>query len=367
MVHGDDPYRVDGKRAVARVDAADGSVAWRTGIAQDVIRPLGDTARTVVTMEKSTAGGYVVVGRALSDGQPVWQHAMASGRRFAAMSGGTVFAVLPGDRRIVALRATEGEEPWRAPDPAGFICDLYAYGGTLFGACEAAGVSDTNDAPHRLTQFRPSNGAVRWLATTPYEIEPIGLADGDFVALGCDSGHLDKEERGSYTTLARIDATSRSLRTTPITGIDLTVRAGARLVDGVVCFTRSQGQTDAVDAHSGRPLWSRPKGVKSHGVAAAPVVNSRRDDAYFVTSEDRLTALAPRTGRVKRRGPDRPVPAAARRHGSTAVARAGRRRAGGGRARAAAVRVTGRGVGDAAHRLLSSAITHRKFRSQPLT
>ncbi|MFD8573473.1 PQQ-binding-like beta-propeller repeat protein [Streptomyces sp. NPDC059639] len=303
-VHGQELYCVDGKHAVARVDAADGSVAWRTGIPQDVIRPLGVTDRTVVTLEKTPAGGFVVVGRALDDGGIVWQQGMASDRRFAAMSDGTVFAVRPDDGRIVALRATDGQEMWRADRPGG--CDLDAYEGTLYGTCE------TGDGPHKVLRFRPDDGAVRQLASTPDRIRPIGVADGDIVALG--TGEADGSGRadpGAYTRLVRIDTTTGSPTTTPITGLGPSADATPHLVGGIVYFLRNTGKVDAVDALTGRHLWSRTGGAESLGVAAAPVLNARRDEAYFLSAADRLTAVEPRTGLVKWRGPDRPAPKAA--------------------------------------------------------
>ncbi|MYT74417.1 MULTISPECIES: serine/threonine-protein kinase [unclassified Streptomyces] len=297
VVHGDALYCVDGRHAVARVDAADGSVAWRTGIPQDVIRPLGVTDRTVVTLEKTPAGGFVVVGRALADGGIVWQQGMTNTRRFAAMSDGTVFAALPGDRQIVALRATDGTELWRADRPAG-DCDLYAYGGTLYGACE------TGDGPHRILRFGQDDGAARQLASTPDPVEPIGLAGNDIVALVTDK----TDEPGSYTKLVRIGATTGEPTTTPITGIVPSTRATPHLVGGIVYFVLGTGKVDAVDAVSARHLWTRPGGPESLGAAAAPVLNARRDEAYFLSAKDRLTAIEPSTGLIKWRGPDRPAP-----------------------------------------------------------
>ncbi|MEU6841965.1 PQQ-binding-like beta-propeller repeat protein [Streptomyces sp. NPDC046716] len=305
-VHGQELYCVDGGHAVARVDAADGSVAWRTGIPQDVIRPLGVTDRTVVTLEKTPAGGFVVVGRALADGDIVWQQGMANPRRFAAMSDGTVFTVAPGDRRIVALRATDGKELWRTERPTGGDCDLSAYEGTLFGTCE------DGEGPHRVLRFGRDDGAVRQLATTAAGFEPIGRADGDIVALGTDkAAGAGAEDPGSYTKLVRVDATTGAATTTPITGIDPSARATPHLVGGIVYFMLGTGKIDAVDALTGRHLWSRPGGTESLGIATAPVLNDRRDEAYFLSGTDRVTAVQPSTGLIKWRGPDRPAPAQA--------------------------------------------------------
>ncbi|MCQ4213215.1 protein kinase domain-containing protein [Streptomyces longispororuber] len=299
-------YCTDADDAVARIDGATGRVGWRTGTPADRgAPPLGVTDRLVVTHEKRPDGSYEVVGRSRTDGQVRWHRTVSGQWRYTAMAGGTVYAVLPGERQVAAVRASDGAALWKGQVPAGWNCDLYAYDGPLFGFCEDDGVTDTSAAPSRLLTFRAKDGAPHWLASTLYELEPLGEADGDLVALGFDGGNLDEEDMGSYTTLVRIDTTSGSLRTTPITGIDLTVLADPHLRDGVVYFTRITGETDAVDARSGKHLWSHPRGDRGLGVTAEPVVSTRRDEVYFLSDKDRLTAVDRRSGKVKWRGPER--------------------------------------------------------------
>ena len=212
----------------------------------------------------------------LQTGAAAWQFP-ADGLRLAAGPGvGDGLVVAGGlDGVVVALDAASGAERWRAEVNAEITAPPAVGQGAVLVRSDDG----------RITAFDAASGEQRWFwapavpalvvrGTDAPVLGPgyvfVGNDDGNVAALALQDGRVlwqlpvaSQEGRSELERLADID--------------------GAPVLDGATLFASSyRGQTVAIDAPTGRPIWAQDKGGAGRaGVGPDKVVVADREDTVW--------------------------------------------------------------------------------------
>ncbi|WP_416970437.1 protein kinase domain-containing protein [Streptomyces sp. 4F14] len=269
----------------ARVDAASGKVAWRTGTRPQAAGPIGVRGGVVYTYEQPEDGTRSVVALDSRTGKERWRHGINTGAK-AVLYGGGLLALSPDASEFVAY-GPSGAELWRAPSLDEY-CVPAAPGGVPYALCEQG--AEPGQAPVEL--MRAEAGSLSTTATLPKKSVALGAVGGQPLFLAPQTAE-DVYESGyerPYSALLRVDPATGHVTRVPLARA---LTGTATLIGGVVYFARSDGTVTAVSAADGKQLWQRVTDVES---LSAPVVSAKYGRVYFANRYGRLLALDSRTG-----------------------------------------------------------------------
>lgn len=200
----------------------------------------------------------------LQTGNTLWRYESKS-RLSGGPGAGDGLVVVGGlDGEVIALDAETGNEKWRAKVPAEVIAAPTVGLGSVFVR--------SNDG--HVTAFDATSGERRWFWV--YEVPPLSLRGNDAVALGPGYVFVGNDD-GSVSALAVADG--RTLWNVPVaqqegrSELDRMADVdGTPVLEGSTLYATSfKQQTLAIDAPSGRPMWS-----SEHGGAGRLGVGSDR-------------------------------------------------------------------------------------------
>ncbi|MDX3382898.1 PQQ-binding-like beta-propeller repeat protein [Streptomyces niveiscabiei] len=269
----------------ARVDAASGRVAWRTGTRPQGAGPIGVRGGVVYTYEQPADRTRRVVALDSRTGEARWRRDINTAARAVLYDGG-LLALSPDASEFVAYGPT-GAELWRAPSLDEY-CTPAALGGVPYALCEQG--TEPGQAPVELMRAEP--GSLSTTATLPKKALALGAVGGQPLFLAPQTAE-DVYESGyerPYDALLRVDPATGRVTRVPLARA---LTGTATLIGGVVYFVRSDGSVTAVSAADGKRLWQRVTDVES---LSAPVVSTRYGRVYFANRYGRLLALDSRTG-----------------------------------------------------------------------
>lgn len=157
------------------------------------------------------------------------------------------------DGEVIALDAATGTEKWQAKVPAEVIASPTIGLGSVFVR--------SNDG--RVTAFDVASGERRWFWV--YDVPPLSIRGNDAVALGPGYVFVGNDD-GSVSALSAADG--RTLWNIPVaqqegrSELDRMADVdGTPVLDGSTLYATSfKKQTLAIDAPTGRPMWSSQYG-----------------------------------------------------------------------------------------------------------
>ncbi|WP_338685173.1 PQQ-binding-like beta-propeller repeat protein [Streptomyces acidiscabies] len=269
----------------ARVDAASGKVAWRTGTRPQGAGPIGVRGGIVYAYEHPEDRTRHVVALDSRTGKARWRRDINTAERAVLYDGG-LLTLSPDASELVAYGPT-GAELWRAPSLDDY-CTPAALGGVPYALCEQG--TDPGQAPVEL--MRAEAGSLSTTATLPKKAVALGAVGGQPLFLAPQTAE-DVYESGyerPYDALLRVDPATGHVTRVPLARA---LTGTATLIGGVVYFVRADGSVTAVSAADGKQLWQRTTDVES---LSAPVVSTRYGRVYFANRYGRLLALDSRTG-----------------------------------------------------------------------
>ncbi|HEV8695809.1 MAG TPA: outer membrane protein assembly factor BamB, partial [Lysobacter sp.] len=217
----------------------------------------------------------------LQTGKAVWQY--ESKLRLSGGPGtGDGLVVIGGlEGEVIALDAATGTEKWKAKVPAEVIAAPTIGQGSVFVR--------SNDG--HVTAFDAANGERRWFWV--YEVPALSVRGNDAVVLGPGFVFVGNDD-GSVSALSIADG--RTLWNVPVaqqegrSELDRMADVdGTPVLDGSTLYATSfKKQTIAIDAPSGRPMWSSQYGgVGRLGVGSDRLVVS--DPAGSVHALDKTS------------------------------------------------------------------------------
>ncbi|HJW47763.1 MAG TPA: outer membrane protein assembly factor BamB [Lysobacter sp.] len=189
----------------------------------------------------------------LQTGKPVW-HYKSKLRLSGGPGAGDGLVVIGGiDGEVIALDAATGAEKWQAKVPAEVIATPTIGLGSVFVR--------SNDG--RVTSFDAANGERRWFWV--YEVPTLSVRGNDAVVLGPGFVFVGNDD-GSVSALSATDG--RTLWNLPVaqqegrSELDRMADVdGTPVLEGSTLYATSfKKQTVAIDAPSGRPMWSSQYG-----------------------------------------------------------------------------------------------------------
>lgn len=185
----------------------------------------------------------------LQTGKPVW-HYKSKLRLSGGPGAGDGLVVIGGlDGEVIALDAETGAEKWQAKVPAEVVAaPTIGLGSVLVRS---------NDG--HVTAFDAQSGERRWFWV--YDVPPLSIRGNDSVVLGPGYVFVGNDD-GSVTALAASDG--RTLWNVPVaqqegrSELDRMADVdGTPVLEGSVLYATSyKKQSMAIDAPSGRPMWS---------------------------------------------------------------------------------------------------------------
>ena len=217
----------------------------------------------------------------LQSGQPVWQY--KSDLRISGGPGAGDGLVVVGtlDGQVIALDAATGTEKWQAKVPNEVIAAPTIGQGLV--------LVRSNDG--RVSAFDSDTGERRWFSNhdlpslTVRGNAPVTLGPG-IVFVGNDDGTVSAMSLSDGRPLWNQVVGTADGRTELDRMADVD---GAPLLDGTTLFATSFKQdTIAIDAPSGRPMWTREKGGAG-GLGLAPGSVLVSDPAGTVWALDKST------------------------------------------------------------------------------
>ncbi|WP_055721450.1 PQQ-binding-like beta-propeller repeat protein, partial [Streptomyces niveiscabiei] len=269
----------------ARVDAASGRVAWRTGTRPQGAGPIGVRGGIVYTYEQPADRTRRVVALDSRTGKARWRRDINTAARAVLYDGG-LLTLSPDASEFIAYGPT-GAELWRAPSLDEY-CTPAALGGVPYALCEQG--TEPGQAPVELMRVEPDS--LSTTATLPKKALALGAVGGQPLFLApqtAEDVYKSGYER-PYDALLRVDPATGHVTRVPLARA---LTGTATLIGGVVYFVRSDGSVTAVSAADGKQLWQRVTDVES---LSAPVVSTRYGRVYFANRYGRLLALDSRTG-----------------------------------------------------------------------
>lgn len=189
----------------------------------------------------------------LQTGQALWHYASESRLSGGPGVGEGVVAIGGLDGEVIALDAATGAEKWQAEVTGEVIAAPTIGLGTVFVR--------SNDG--RVTAFDVASGERRWFWT--YEVPTLSVRGNDAVVLGPGFVFVGNDD-GTVSALSATDG--RTLWNQAVaqpegrTELDRMADVdGTPVLEGSTLYATSfKKQTVAIDAPSGRPMWSTDRG-----------------------------------------------------------------------------------------------------------
>lgn len=230
----------------------------------------------------------------LQTGKTVWHY--ESGSRLAGGPGvGDGLVVVGGlEGEVIALDAATGAEKWTAEVSNEIIAAPVIGGGMVFVR--------SNDG--RITAFDAASGERRWFWN--HDVPTLSVRGNDAPALGPGYLFVGNDD-GTVTAIAAADG--RPLWEQVVapaegrTELDRMADVdGTPVLDGTTLYATSfRGQTVAIDAPSGRPMWASEQGGAGRtAVAADRVVISTRTGSVYALDKASGAALWQQPGLARR-------------------------------------------------------------------
>jgi outer membrane protein assembly factor BamB len=211
----------------------------------------------------------------------------------AAVAGGLVY-VGSRDGAYVALDAATGTLRWRvetgpdAPLAWGFESgDLYTASPTVAGGLALLGGSDG-----QVWAVDAATGAVRWRFRTEGRVRSSPAVAGGRMYVGSMDGTLYALELTSGRLVWRFDTEGHTLDSGKFGFDRRTIQSSPAVVDGKVFVGSRDGHLYAVDAETGRKLWTTDhemSWVNSSPAVAGGLVFAGSSDNRFVQAVDAQT------------------------------------------------------------------------------
>ncbi|MDX3228199.1 serine/threonine-protein kinase [Streptomyces sp. ME19-01-6] len=272
-----------------RVDALTGRVDWST-------KALAKSSTSGTGSEPVGAhGGLVLVHDAPSDttvrllaldaesGDSRWAREISSSLDTAFFDD-MVIASAPDDRSLVARNTATGEIRWAYQVPRGQQCSPIAYGKVPYGLCWD---SDEEEVLwSTIVRLDKRDGSATTLARLKDTEDGLGLDGDDLLILPM----VTNTDSGPYPYILRLNTRTGEQRRVPL---PKNAQGMGALVDGRLFFVQESGRVTAVNADSGKQLWSRQTTVERLGM---PIVSAAEDTVYLCSGSGRLLALNLRTG-----------------------------------------------------------------------
>lgn len=265
--------------AAARINQADGHVDWSVKDTDAAGFTAGDTPPVL-------SGGllYVVVPgtkrlAALdpASGEQRWE-ADISQYPTVRYAGDSVLLMKSDGQSVRALDSVTGSERWtRRLDT---FSNLWAGGGGKHARLFA--VTGPPATPTEVSSLDPRTGAVRWRKNLTGSLVPVGASDGALFLL---SQNLDDVTNA----VVRLDATTRAVTRTPLPSF--VEQAQATVADDIVYVVGYTGSLLAVDTREGVQRWRLETSVTR---ASRPAVDGKR--VYVSAGDGRLLAVDGVTG-----------------------------------------------------------------------
>lgn len=267
--------------AAARLDPADGSVAWTAR----ATTPDPATATESVPLH---AGGVVLAVAPASEllqaldpgtGAERWRRKLSGGTR--VLTAGPHVLTVAADGSVTALDAASGAQRWtRRIGGSGSM--WWSAPGHAGAPLLYVSTPDTDGRASRLAEVDPVGGAVRWQVRTGGRLRPVGAAQGSVYLLDNDAGTRT-------SGIVRVDVATRTIHrvrlSAPLDEAEASVGP-----DGTVYAFEARGGLVAVGAS--KEQWRLETGV---GAASRPVFAEGR--VYLTASDGRLLAVDAVTGR----------------------------------------------------------------------
>ncbi|MFD8871573.1 PQQ-binding-like beta-propeller repeat protein [Streptomyces sp. NPDC059590] len=272
-----------------RVDALTGRVDWTTDALAN--SSLSGTGSEPIGMR----GGLVFVHDSPSDttlrllaldaesGDKKWAREVSSSTD-SALFDSLILSSASDDRSLIARDAATGETRWAYQVPQGRQCGAIVYENAPYGLCW-----DDNEEEvlwSTLVRLDKRDGSATELARLKDTQDGLGVDGDDLLILPL----VSNADGDRYPYLLRLDTRTGKQRRVPLP--DAAQGTGA-LVDGRLFFVQESGRVTAVDADSGKQLWSRQTTVERLG---RPMVSAAEDTVYLCSGSGRLLALHLRTG-----------------------------------------------------------------------
>lgn len=272
-----------------RVDALTGHVDWST-------EALANSTTSGTSSEPiGVHGGLVFVHDSPSDttvrllaldaesGDRKWTREVSSSTD-SALFDGLIISSASDERSLIARDAATGETRWAYQVPRGQLCGAIVYGTVPYGLCW-----DDNEEEvlwSTIVRLDKRDGSATELARLKDTEDGLGI-DGDDLLILPSASNPDS---GPYPYFLRLDTRTGKQRRVPLPE---SAQGTGALVDGRLFFVQESGRVTAVDADSGKQLWSRQTTVERLG---RPMVSAAEDTVYLCSGSGRLLALHLRTG-----------------------------------------------------------------------
>ncbi|WP_431775673.1 protein kinase domain-containing protein [Streptomyces cucumeris] len=270
-----------------RVDGATGHVVWRAkGLSAD-----RDTA-TLGSQPEGVRDGRVIVHDTPSDTetQVVALDAETGRRKWSRPSSDTTDTALfghgvlvsdPGDHSLTAWKVSTGEKLWTLPVPRGRVCAAVAYDDAPYALCAEDFEDGGEDVRYTVLRLDPRDGSSEELVRLRDVDDPLGVSGHELLV----PRPAETFGQTTYTAVLRVDLRTGATRTVPLPE---NARGDATLLDGRLYFVQESGRVTAVDARTGRQVWSEPTTVERLG---PPLLTERENTVYLSSSSGRLLAL----------------------------------------------------------------------------
>ncbi|MET8179928.1 protein kinase [Streptomyces sp. NPDC005336] len=273
-----------------RVDGVTGHVDWHTpdlsaGDENGMLTsgPTGMRDGRVLVHDSPTDAVTRLVALDADSGRKTWSREVSDGAD-AVLFGHAVLESDRGDRSLTAWKTTTGEKLWTVPVPKGQLCTAEAYGEVPYAECTDA--DESGPARTTLLRLDPRHGTPTRLTRLKNTENPLGVDSRDLLMLPA----TDAYGAEPYPYVIRVDTRTGAQRKVKL---PRNAQGTATLIDGRLYFVQESGRVTAVDARSGRQLWSRPTTVERLG---APQVSAPENTVYLCSASGRLLALNLRTG-----------------------------------------------------------------------
>ncbi|MEU1406175.1 serine/threonine-protein kinase [Streptomyces sp. NPDC005728] len=293
-----------GDRALpVRVDALTGKMLWRAAGGMSGT----DAARYenwvlgvhdgVVLLRRATFlgsgnGDPSVVALDTTTGRRLWHRPMGDQEPdMPALAGGLALVPDPGTagHTVTARSLRDGSRRWTASLPADHSCVFHDPDGGLYAVCS----SYTGDHPDtRLLSLDRADGTIRELATLKARSSYLGALDGRLVFAEEGRSGNNGPDDTAYAYAVSVDRTTGARRTVRLVDEP---QGEVALVNGMLCFTVSNGLVTAVSPETGKRLWRSRTTLEQPG---RPVADGRSGTVFLASVSGRVAALDSRKGTV---------------------------------------------------------------------
>jgi eukaryotic-like serine/threonine-protein kinase len=272
-----------------RVDAVTGHLDWsadalvKSDVGMNDSEPVGVHGGLVFVQNTPSDTTAELIALDADSGDKKWAKPISTGLDSAFFDGMAISSA-PDDRSLVARDEATGEIRWVYQIPRGQQCSPVVYGDTPFGLCW-----DSNEEEvlwSTIVRLDKRDGSATKLARLKDTEDGLGLDGDDLLILPM----VTTVDNGPYPYLLRLNTRTGEQRRVPLPKY---AQGTGALVDGRLFFVQESGRVTAVDADSGKQLWSRQTTVERLGV---PTVSAAEDTVYLCSGSGRLLALNLRTG-----------------------------------------------------------------------